>query len=492
MIRPIESVLYDLEHDLVGLFRSYRLDPVRFCEDILRVEPLEWQCEFMRAVAASRAGSLDKRRFAIRSGTGVGKTGGTSMLILWHLAAFPDSKIPCTAPTAPQLEAVLWPEIKKWIDKIPDVFRPWFPYEWRGRAVRFGNNEALARTSREERPEAFQGFHADNAMLVADEASGVPQEVYLAGQGVMSSKGAITILIGNPTRASGYFYDAFNSDEHLYWTKRVGCQDSKLVTNEYIEEMRRKHGENSYEYKVRILGEFHLEDTGIIVPRPWVEDAIERDVGCDTDYVVWGVDVSNGKDKTALAKRRGNQLLEPIEAWGGLESIESAELVADKFFNAAIRPDEICVESTGMGTPFAQRLRQLLGVHGKVVTLVNVHLRPKGVNDKERYASERVRLWGKARDWFGSMNVTIPKGCETFIRQISSVEWERNENTGRWQILSKVVDGASPDSADAFILTFGTRSGDRRGFSDVSGNKSLDSYSEGSASYIENNGVYYL
>ena len=42
--------------------------------------------------------------------------------------------------------------------------------------------------------------------------------------------------------------------------------------------MKEKHGENSYEFKVRVLGEFSFEDNGLIIPRPWIDRAVERDV----------------------------------------------------------------------------------------------------------------------------------------------------------------------------------------------------------------------
>ncbi len=44
-----------------------------------------------------------------------------------------------------------------------------------------------ARTSRAEQPEALQGIHSENVMLVADEASGVPEQVFEARPRIWSS-----------------------------------------------------------------------------------------------------------------------------------------------------------------------------------------------------------------------------------------------------------------------------------------------------------------
>ena len=41
---------------------------------------------------------------------------------------------------------------------------------------------AVARTSRRESPEALQGFHSDNMLILVDEASGVPDVVFQVGE----------------------------------------------------------------------------------------------------------------------------------------------------------------------------------------------------------------------------------------------------------------------------------------------------------------------
>lgn len=461
-LRPIEAVKADLEERLGPTLLRYAQDPVAFCMDVLRVTPLRWQGEFMRAVADARLGRLDKTRFAVRSGTGVGKTSGVSMLILWHLACFPDSKIPCTAPTAPQIKAVLWPELRKWVGSIPEELRVYFPFEVTGDQVRLYENFAVARTAREESPESFQGFHAKNIMLVADEASGVPEAVYMAGQGVMSSAGALTILIGNPTRAVGYFFDAFHSDSHLYWTRRVGCDESEMVNPAYLVNMRDKHGDESYEYKVRVLGEFHMEDAGLIVPRPWIDAAMGRPVERDSDWVVWGFDVSDGRDKSALAKRSGNTLLEPVKAWGGKTMEASVGIVVDEYYacKRGSEPDEICVDALGFGAVAARQLREALKNERVIVTAVNVA--ETGAKISERYVSKRVELWAMGREWFESMTCSIPTDKE-LASELSSVEWEIKDSNGKWAIIDKHAGGHSPDRADAFLLTFAGKKGKHKG-----------------------------
>lgn len=494
-----EEVLKWLEDKGVGpAMAHWARNPGDFCEDVLRMKPQPWQKEFMEAVSNARFGIPNdadqvKMRFAVKSGTGVGKTSAVAAMILWHLAVFPDSKIPCTAPTSPQIKAVLWPEIRKWIQNIPAILKDVFPFEAQTDSVKLMGNMAIARTARDEAPEAFQGFHSKNIMLLADEASGVPDAIFLAGQGVMSSEGAITMLIGNPTRPTGWFYDAFHSDSHLYWTRTVSCADSPLVQPAYLEEMQQKHGEDSYEYKVRVLGQFHLEDSGVIIPRSLIDAAIDRDVETDTQRIVWGVDVSAGRDKSALAKRQGNTLMEPVRAWGGKNVMQSVGVVLDEYYSAPVtkRPDEICIDVIGVGQGFVSRLKEELDdeIKARAVRVRGINVAERK-SISERYVSLRVELWARAREWFESLACKIPKD-DALIAELSGVEWEIKDSNGKWAIVDKKAGtGKSPDHADAFILTFAAS----RGLSSYSEQKRKSrfanfkqtQYAVGSASWLSN------
>lgn len=498
-LRSLEIILGEARDNFPKLLHSWQNDPAMFFRDVLRVEPLAWQCKVLSAVADAKFGrpncaeGICKRRFAIKSGVGVGKTMFVAGTILWGIGCFPDAKVPCTAPTSPQLKAVLWPEVNKWINAIPGKLREFLPFDHQTDRVTMLENFAVARTAREESPESFQGYHSRNVMLIADEAPGVADSIFMAGQGVMSEEGAITILIGNPNRAAGYFYECFHGNSNMWWTMTVSAFDSERVTKEFIEDMRLQHGENSYEYKVRVLGEFNLEDSGVIIPRPWIDEAVGREVSPDSDYIVWGVDVSDGRDKSALAKRMGNILLEPVKAWGGKDVMQSVGVVVDEYFSSPNNrlPDEICVDAIGMGTAFAGRLAEALKGEPVKITRVNVALTGSQIGD--RFTSRRVELWARGRGWFESALCSIPMGCGEMISQLASVEWEVKDSNGKWAIIDKKAIGHSPDSADAFLLTFGGVKGAKSSFTKGSTRSSLmrnhgaEQYALTSASYLQRN-----
>ena len=484
--KEIREALKDPEK-AAKILVEWRQNPVLFFKEVLGFDCLEWQKKFIQAIADSKMGKIPLRKFAVRSGTGVGKSACVACLILWHLAVFKDSKVGMTAPVAPLLRAVLLPECRKWVNNISPHIREFFPFEVQTDRVVIFNNFAVARTSQEGASEGMQGLHASNILMIFEEASGVPESAFLASQGVMAESGAVTLMIGNPTRGSGTFFDAFHADSDKYWTMRVGCQDSERVSQKYIDEMREKHGEESYEYKVRVLGEFSLENSGIIIPRPWVNESMNRYVEPDSDWIVWGFDVSDGRDKSALARRCGNRLL-GIHSWGGKEVLQSVGMVADWYWECddKDKPDEICVDAIGMGATAAQRLAEVLKGEPVKITKVNVALTGSQVG--ERFVSHRVELWDRARKWFESGLVSLPPTATTLAAQLSSVEWEVKDSNGKWAIVDKKAGGGSPDQADAFLLTY---SGLKRGRSSFTKDKkgrriiaSMETSGVGSASYL--------
>ena len=184
----------------------YRNDPVLFVREVLNTEPDTWQVEFLNHIAAGN------RRISVRSGHGVGKSTASAWAMLWYLFLRFPVKIVVTAPTSSQLYDALFAELKRWVKQLPPMLADQLDVKQDRVEVKEAPNEAFisARTSRAEQPEALQGVHSDNVMLVADEASGIPEAVFEAAAGSMSGHKAVTLLLGNPVRSTGFFYDTHN------------------------------------------------------------------------------------------------------------------------------------------------------------------------------------------------------------------------------------------------------------------------------------------
>jgi len=429
--------------------KKYYRNPVLFVQEVLNTQPDPWQKEFLMHIARG------ERRISVRSGHGVGKSTGAAWAILWYAFLRFPVKVVLTAPTSSQLYDALFAELKRWVKQLPDALQQQLEVKQDRIEFKEHPNEAFisARTSRAEQPEALQGVHSDNVMLVADEASGIPEQVFEAAAGSMSGHSAVTLLLGNPVRSSGFFYDTHNRLAGDWITMKVSCEDSPRVSDAYVEEMKSRYGEESNAYRIRVLGEFPRSDDDTVIPMELLEMATQRDVTpSPSARLVWGLDVARfGSDRSALCKRQGNAVLEPIKTWKNLDLMQLTGAVVSEYeiLMPSQRPHEILVDSIGLGAGVVDRLREL-------------NLPARGINVSESpamggtYRNLKAELWHKAKAWLEQRDCTMPKD-DLLISELATGRYSFTSN-GKIQIEGKDEIRkrglASPDRADAFCLTF--------------------------------------
>ena len=436
-----------IENPFVGFIKTYRHDPVAFVKNVFKVEPDDWQTQFLEAIADNN------RRISVRSGHGVGKSTAASWAMLWYLLTRYPVKVVVTAPTSSQLFDALFAEIKRWVKEMDPALQELLEVKSDRIELRPSPTEAFisARTSRAEQPEALQGIHSDNVMLVADEASGVPEAVFEAAAGSMSGHAAVTILLGNPVRSSGYFYETHNRLRDEWFTLHVNCEKSRRVSKEFVREMAIKYGEESNAYRVRVLGEFPLSDDDTMIPFSVVEQAMNRDIEVDQFApMTYGIDVARfGSDKSALAKKKGNVITE-VKKWQGLDLMQLVGAIKAEYDaeETEDRPIAIYVDSIGLGSGVVDRLRELdLPVFG-----INVSESPAM---KGSYMNLRAELWGKMKHWLEQRGCALPKE-DDLLADLTAPRYSFS-SSGKLRIESKDEMKkrglASPDMADACILT---------------------------------------
>lgn len=447
----------DAGNDLVRLFRDalakYRPNARLFVREVIGVEPDIWQGEFLDAISSG------ERKISVRSGHGVGKSTAASWAMLWFVLTRYPSKVVVTAPTSAQLYDALFAELKRWHKELPDAWRELLEAKTDRIELKASPTEAFisARTSRAEQPEALQGVHSDHVMLVADEASGVPEAVFEAAAGSMSGHSAVTILLGNPTKSSGFFFDTHNRLKDEWWTRRVSCYDSRRVSKDYITDMASRYGEESNAFRIRVLGEFPKTDDDTLIGFDLVDSAFHRDVSASEDApIVWGLDVARfGTDATALAKRKGNAVNE-IRKWKNLDLMQTTGAVVAEYEAVKLedRPIEILVDSIGLGAGVVDRLREL-------------GLPARGINVAESpamgtiYVNLRAELWGKMKAWLEKRDCKLPND-DSLLAELVAPRYTFN-SSGKMKLESKDEMRkrgiGSPDMADALALTFASDAG---------------------------------
>lgn len=419
-------------------------NPLLFVTDVLGAQPEPWQAQALKLIG-------EHDRVSIRAGHGVGKTTFLAWVVFWFMLTRMPFKIPVTANSQDQLRDVVWAELRKWHARLPEPLRAEIQVDAE-RAYLKGAPEcfAVARTASKDNPEALQGFHEDNLLFVVEEASGIDDIVFEVGAGALSTAGAKLLMLANPTRTSGYFYDSHHALRHRFKTMRVNSEDVPRARG-HIEDIIAKYGKESNAYRVRVLGEFPDTEDDAVIPLHLCEAAVARVVRPTEFRPVWGLDVARfGDDRTALCKRQGNTVLEPVKSWRGKDTMQVAGLVVEEFrvCDEHDRPSEILVDVIGLGAGVVDRLREL----GLPVRGVNVG---EAASVSDRYMRRRDELWFAARDWLAAGDCKLPEDQE-LIAELTAPKYKIT-STGKVQVEPKdelKKRGLnSPDLADAFILT---------------------------------------
>ena len=432
----------------IALAKRYSRDPVLFAREALGVEPDEWQVEFLRAVADPK-----KRRISVRSGHGVGKSTAVAIAAVWHILWRTPSKVVMTAPTSAQLFDALFAEVKRLIKRLKPPLSDLLEVKSDRIESKASPSDTFisCRTSRAEQPEALAGVHSPHVLLIADEASGVPEAVFESAAGSMSGHNATTILTGNPTRVSGLFYETHHRLRDDWYTMHVSCLDSPRVSDDFVREMKDRYGEGSPAYHVRVLGNFPPAEDDTVIPMELVEAALNSDATVAEDArAVWGLDVArHGNDSSVLCKRQG-PVVHPLKVWNGMDLMQLVGAVKIEFdtMPPSKRPVEIIVDSIGLGAGVLDRLREL-------------GLPARGLNVSERaassaiYANMRAELWFKAKEWLEGRDVKLPRD-EKLVGELTAPRYSFM-SSGKIKVESKddmkKRGLKSPDRADALCLS---------------------------------------
>ncbi|HHW14931.1 MAG TPA: hypothetical protein GXX28_08380, partial [Firmicutes bacterium] len=311
------------------------------------------------------------------------------------------------------------------------------------------------------------------------EAAGVPEEIFEAVEGVLTSENARLLLLGNPTAIGGTFYNAFKQpgwhkiavsafDSPNFmafgitrediasgeWQKKLTgpLPNPKLITPPWVADKYLVWGPTSPAYQARVLGEFPAEAEDTLIPLAWIEAAMARwEETPETLPAELGVDVARfGSDKSVIAPRRGRRIL-PVEVYAKQDTMETAGRVI-----AACRSlgaTKVKVDVIGLGAGVVDRLSE----QGLPVVGVNV---AETAMDPERFSDLRSELWWNLRERLNpdpkanTDPIALPPDDE-LLADLSGVKYKI---TSRGQIRVEPKDemkkrlGRSPDRADAVVL----------------------------------------
>lgn len=413
----------------------------------------------MRAIAAHR-------RVAVRSGHKIGKSTLAAAVALWWGATKPRGRVIMTAPTARQVEIILWKEARRLYREAKKPIGGDI-HESPGSGLVFADGREVLGFSTNE-PERMAGISGPNVLFIVDEGSGVEQAIYEAIEGNRAG-GASLLMLGNPTQTSGEFYEAFTSKRQFWVTFHISSEETPnalegrdvvpgLATREWIDEKRAEWGEDSPLYQVRVAGNFPTQVENAVVGLGLIEAAIRdhRPPESSDGRLLIGVDVARyGDDETAIQPVRGSYAF-PAKALRSMDGVEVAEAVIQVV--RALRVDTterpvVKVDIIGVGASVYDHLKHF---YSSEIELHAVNVAESATN--ETCFRLRDQLWFAIATWLKEGG-KLPRD-ERRDAELVAARY-KIEVRGRRQVeskdeLKKRLGGKSPDRADALGLALYT------------------------------------
>jgi hypothetical protein len=439
--------------------------PELWIEQFFGVKLYDRQAEIARGV-------FKNSRTVARSCRGAGKSFVSAGVVLCFLYNFMPSTVITTAPTFRQVESILWREISglKGRAKIP------LDGNLTATRLELSDNWFAIGMSTDQ-PERFQGFHNRNVLVIGDEASGLPEEVYTAMENPLSTGNAHQLLIGNPTQPTGGFRRAFDSEiyEKVHisafdtpnfttfgimledirndtWKDKIGDKElpyPNLVTPQWVSERFKEWGEGSYHFQVYVMGEFPQSGVNTLFRLQDIEAAMRREVGKDGNKVA-ALDISRyGDDETVFGERVGDSVL-PLKSWSHQDTTYTAGRTL-RFLKEGNHAG-ITIDAIGVGGGVSDMLKQEINLRA-FITEFNAGGQAK---DKEMFGNRRAECYWNLEKLCEDGGCSLPKD-EKLKAQLCDIRY-KYDSKGRIWIESKEEMRArgskSPDRADVVMMLF--------------------------------------
>lgn len=444
------------------LARRLQRDPAFFCEHVLGVDLWSRQVQILEAVR-------DHARVSVASGNNVGKSFVGACAALWFLSVHPGAKVITTSTSWTGLRERLWAEIHKLVrgSRVPLGLQSVNALE-----LRMAPGWTMLGLSPEQ-PEGMRGHHAEHILALFDEASGVDDALWDETETNMGSAHARWLVLSNPTRNTGRFFDTWHGQRQLWHQIRISSLDHPnvaavreglpvpypaAVSMRWIEECRAAWGETSALWQTRVLGEFAREATDVLIPLAFLEAGDAQGLAehlPDLSGRHMGVDPARfGSDSTA-AVLVVDGVVTDLRTWHGSDLMASTGRVIDLAREWRTPAENIHVDVIGVGGGIVDRMREV----GHHVDAVGFGEKPRGnwgdVVGVTPLLNQRSELYYLARCLLQRRALVVPRKFDRMWAELSTPIYGFN-SSGALQVEAKDALrarlGRSPDVADALVL----------------------------------------
>ncbi|MBU2968743.1 terminase [Pseudoalteromonas sp. C2R02] len=450
------------------LVKQYRFDWVALWLYLTPESPPSMQ----QVILLNSVCQLDSK-VSVASGHGTGKSYGSAEIIIIFMLMFPESQVFLVANSVAQVKAAVWKNLKS-IHSTVVKRHPWlakhlmltesefyvrgFKGRWncRIKSCRIGQEENLA------------GEHNEHFLYIIDEASGVSDKAHESMSGACTQSDNRMLLLSQPTRLTGKFYDTHHSlakkseNDDTGWTALVfNSVYSDFVTEKFLRQKLREYGGvDSLEFRVRVLGLFPDKMSGYLLTLAECERAtrVRPTLASDWGYAAL-FDVGNGRDSSVLlivkvsgygVERRVVPVfikeyptdIRPLE----FASHIFAECNEDKYPNISIAGD-----GDGIGAATIEKLEEL----GLSVQAIHWGLPCHSSKDKKRFNNRRTYAHWMTLYAIQQGRMRLDKNTKT-SEQGSKLPFSMNDKgviamMGKQDMKKQGID--SPDRFDTYNFT---------------------------------------
>lgn len=292
----------DPKRQLIQAMKEYRQDFLKFVKEQLNADPTSKQKEIINDIE-------NNRRISCKAGHGVGKTAVAAWALIWYLVTHPFCRIPCTSNKEDQIKERLWPEVKKWLRGTV-----WDQYVIVKRTriyIRGYSEDWFAKIEVASDPDNLAGYHEKYLLYIVDEAAGLEDEFAAVINGAITEENAKVFMIGNPTKRSGYFYDSFHQNSEKWNTTTISARHSRLVSEEWVEEMEDEWGQDSDIVRIRVDGKFPSSESDSFISTDLIEKGFRNLIRRTSGHKILGVDCARfGDDEIVFVGTQGRKMLE--------------------------------------------------------------------------------------------------------------------------------------------------------------------------------------
>lgn len=294
----------------------YRQRPEIWAKDVLGVTLWSKQIEVCHSI-------VGHHNTMVAAGHSVGKSFLTAVLICWWIDVHPigEARVLTTAPTTAQVRGIVWREVQKLHRQSRERYREYqdavkhghdtsglpdheLPgYVTSGAVWRSNDGLELGagRTPpRGREGDAFQGIHG-GVLAIADEAVGVSADMIGTLRNNTTADDDRILMIANPTNPASEMGQIWNDPKRAEQWNRISISvlDSPHFTSEkellpddvlkylaghgYVDDMREEYGEDSANYKARVMGQWALDTGFILFPEEVIQNGLDTTVLPDQD-----------------------------------------------------------------------------------------------------------------------------------------------------------------------------------------------------------------